>query len=220
MDLAEIRKKARLKYAPVERLGQDVVLSPPAAERARSNELEIPVERFWDAESNLPLVTEEEYALALQNHSAESEATSQWLTFVCGSEEYSLELATVLELIRPRRLTELPRSPDFLLGIVSLRGQIVPVVDLARRLNLKPSDDTSQQRVIVCSAADERIGLLVDRVVQVVRVKPEQVESAPLLADSPSKDFISGIGRVQGKMLVLLNPERILDVEPQAVLKD
>ncbi|PLX90718.1 MAG: hypothetical protein C0619_08720 [Desulfuromonas sp.] len=220
MDLAEIRKKARLQSAPAERLEQDMALSSSATEKVKASGSEISPESVWDSEANLPLITEEEYALALQSHTAESESTSQWLTFVCGNEEYSLELAKVLELIRPRSLTELPQAPDFLLGIVSLRGQIIPVVDLARRLNLQPSHDTSQQRVIVCAAGDERIGLLVDKVVQVVRMKPEQVETAPLLADSPTKDVISAIGRIQGKMLVLLNPERILDIEPQDVLTD
>jgi len=213
MDLAEIRKKARLQNAsedvdvPVGSLLQPTVEAvevSPADKRGS----------FWDSDVGLSVITEEEYAKNLLSHEIGCEDNVvQWLTFFLGKEEYALELSDVLELIRPRHLTDLPQVPDYLLGIVSLRGLIVPVVDLGRRLHLEQCGDASQQRVIICAFGEQRIGLLVDRVTQVVRINRDQVEPPPLIPDAPDRDFVAGVGRIKDRMLILLNPEKVMDIE-------
>jgi purine-binding chemotaxis protein CheW len=119
-------------------------------------------------------------------------------------------------LIRPRHLTELPQVPDYLLGIVSLRGVIVPVIDLRRRLSLAAAGDDSQQRVIVCTVAEQRIGLLVDKVGQVARINSDLLESPPLMLNAPAGDFVAGVGRLQGRMLILLDAEKVMAIEAPA----
>lgn len=218
MDLADIRKKARLQdEQPIASQADDHSLQPAAVEIGEVSREES-LENFWQDAAALALTTEEEYANGLASHGQEGEEKAvQWLTFSLGVEEYALELSSVQELIKPRHLTELPKVPDYLLGIVSLRGVIVPVIDLGRRLSLPSSHDESQQRVIVCASGEQRFGLLVDRVNSVVRINPDQVESSPLLADAPAKDFVAGVGRVDSRMLIYLDLERVTEIEGQGM---
>lgn len=215
MDLAEIRKKARLQNASEKTDVQEGSLQPAIVETEQVTPQEI-LENFWGSDAGLAITTEEDYAKNLLSHELEREENVvQWLTFFLGKEEYALELSAVLELIRPRHLTDLPQVPEYLLGIVSLRGVIVPVVDLGRRLNLEQCRDASQQRVIVCSFEDQRIGLLVDRVAQVVRMNRDHVEAPPLIPDAPDRDFVAGIGRIKDRMLILLDQGKVMDIERQ-----
>lgn len=218
MDLAEIRKKARLQNAP-----EEATLPDSRLPQTASAEVEIvpeeSLDNFWDSDAGLAVTTEEEYAQGLLDHEIECDSNMvQWLTFCLGAEDYALELSSVLELIRPRHLTELPQVPNYLLGIVSLRGVIVPVIDLGRRLHLENESDLSQQRVIVCASGEQQIGLLVDRVTQVVRINRTTVEAPPLVLNGIDNDFISGVGRIKGRMMMLLNPDKVMDIEPLASL--
>lgn len=217
MDLAEIRKKARLQNPPTETVEKKSQL--PQTEPVEVDDLspEAHLESLWNVETGLTIATEEEYAqnLLIEKVAGE-ENTVQWLTFFLGKEEYALELSSVLELIRPRHLTELPQVPDYLLGIVSLRGVIVPIIDLVRRLSLETHTNDGQQRVIVCACGDQRVGFLVDKVAQVARINSEQVEPPPLVLDAPADEFVAGVGRIQGRMLILLDPEKVMAIEPLA----
>lgn len=220
MDLAEIRKKARLQDASDEGVERESSLPQPANIEIGEVTHGETLENFWQATDALAVTTEEEYAQGLIRHDQEGEENAvQWLTFSLGDEEYVLELSAVLELIKPRHLTELPQVPEYLLGIVSLRGVIVPIIDLGRRLLLASNVDPGQQRVIVCVFGEQRVGLLVDRVTQVVRMNPERVEAPPLLPDAPEKDFVAGVGRIEGRMLILLNLEKLMNIEPLELLQ-
>jgi len=214
MDLTEIRKKARLQNVSDEAREPESRLGPPATIEVGGVSPEVALESFWDSETGMAVATEEEYAKGLLSHHVEREENVvQWLTFFLGVEEYALELSSVLELIRPRHLTELPQVPDYVLGIVSLRGVIVPVIDLGRRLNLEQYPDPAQQRVIVCSSAEQRIGLLVDRVAQVVRINSDQIEAPPMVTDSSDHDFVAGVGRIKDRMMILLNQDKVMAID-------
>jgi purine-binding chemotaxis protein CheW len=142
-----------------------------------------------------------------------SEQDRQWLTFFLQGEEYAIDIETVNEIIKPREITDIPRVPDFILGIVSLRGIVVPVFDLARRLNLGVVEIGPQSRVIVCHYGDGLIGLLVDSIAQVVRLNERKTETPPAMLSGLDREFISGIGRFQGRMLILLQLHNVLNPE-------
>ena len=224
MDLVEIRKKARQNAAeqkpqveieaqaagtlhtyeePEEPLVLPEITLPAAEQTAR------PVLQQYFPD--LDLATEEDYIQGISglDRSVDTE-TVQWLTFMLGPEEYALSLDVVLELIKPRDYTELPKVPEYVKGILSLRGVVVPVVDMRLRLKLGHSDDNSYQRIIVCEGKEQSIGILVDRITQVVRVANDAIEPAPLVLSEVEKEFVAGVGRFQGRMLILLNPEEIL----------
>ncbi|MDY0268183.1 chemotaxis protein CheW [Trichloromonas sp.] len=142
-----------------------------------------------------------------------SEQNRQWLTFFLQGEEYAMDIETVNEIIKPREITDIPRVPDFILGIVSLRGIVVPVYDLARRLNLGQVELGAQSRIIVCHHGGGLIGLLVDSIAQVVRLNERKIEAAPAMLSGLDREFIAGIGRYQGRMLILLQLHNVLNPE-------
>lgn len=142
-----------------------------------------------------------------------SEQDRQWLTFFLQGEEYAMDIETVNEIIKPREITDIPRVPDFILGIVSLRGIVVPVYDLARRLNLGEVEVGPQSRIIVCHHGDGLIGLLVDSIAQVVRLNERKIETPPAMLSGLDREFIAGIGRFQGRMLILLQLHNVLNPE-------
>lgn len=223
MDLAEIRKKAQQKPAlqqpaPVE----EKALLEPTVETEVHEE---PVRDFVLPQE--PLVTdaglkqffpdlnfasEEDYIQGISGTEKGLEVeTVQWLTFLLGKEEYALSLDVVLELIKPRTYTDLPDVPEYVRGILSLRGEVVPVIDLRTRLHLGRSEESSYQRIIVCEGNEQSIGLLVDRITQVVRIQKDAIEQAPLVVKD-GDNYVSKVGRYQGRMLILLNPEDVLKI--------
>lgn len=215
MDLADIRKKARVQGAQQEpdNRPQELV---PAAIVAQEPAPEAGQERFWEEIGCEQFATEEEYAQGLSGQEVEEDAAQvQWLGFYLGSEEYALDLEIVSELIKPRALTELPQVPEYVCGIISLRGEVIPVIDLKQRLGLKTANqcDLELQRIVVCEGAEQRIGLLVDRISQVVRLPQADIETPQLVGGEPAAAFIQGVGRKQNRMLIQLRPEKALEID-------
>lgn len=222
MDLAEIRKKAQQKPvqskpAPVE----DKVLAEPVLEEVQHEipDLDFLLPQKPAAEAGLKqffpdlnFASEEDYIQGLSGtEKGQDVETVQWLTFLLGAEEYALSLDVVLELIKPRTYTDLPAVPDYVRGILSLRGEVVPVIDLRTRLHLGRSEESGFQRIIVCEGAEQSIGLLVDRITQVVRMPKSAIEQSPLVLKD-GENYVSGVGRYQGRMLILLNPDDVLKI--------
>ena len=221
MDLVEIRKKARQKTSeeqsqavsgPQEVSGLQICDVPVVTEESPLPAVEpAPQAALQQYFPELTLATEEDYIQGLSGKEQSIAAdTVQWLTFMLGQEEYALSLDVVLELIKPRAYTELPKVPESIKGILSLRGEVVPIVDMRLRLNLGQSEPDSYKRIIVCEGKEQSIGILVDRITQVVRIATDSVEPAPLVLSEVEKEFVAGIGRYQGRMLILLNPDEIL----------
>jgi purine-binding chemotaxis protein CheW len=171
---------------------------------------------FWNEIGTEHFATEEEYSHGLTAYQGSDEFEQvQWLGFYLGKEEYALDLEVVSELIKPRTLTELPQVPAYICGIITLRGEVIPVVDLHIRLGLQydqPSDG-DLQRIVICDGPDQKIGLLVDRISQVVRLPVENVETPHLLGENPAIAYIQGVGRSQGRMLIQLRPEKVIEIE-------
>lgn len=213
MDLADIRKKARVTPP---------LVAPPAKIAAQSAEpaaLTLGVTAPEVADPGLMeglehFATENEYLQGLESDQHQDVDMVQWVGFFLGEEEYALDIHVVSELIKPRSLTELPRVPAHVCGIMTLRGEVVPVLDLKKRLGISAEgqDNTDAQRIVVCEAPGQRVGLLVDRVSQVIRLPRDAIEKPKLAGDEPLTAFIQGIGRNQGQMLILLRPEKALEM--------
>lgn len=218
MDLAEIRKKAQQKpTAAEERALFEPTLSAELQEESAADaplvvEQEPSGAGLKQFFPNLEFASEEDYIQGLSGTEKGLEVeTVQWLTFLLGDEEYALSLDVVLELIKPRTYTVLPDVPQYVRGILSLRGEVVPVIDLRTRLQLGQSKAGSYQRIIVCEGEEQSIGLLVDRITQVVRMPTGEIEQAPLVVKD-GDNYVSGVGRYQGRMLILLNPDEVLTI--------
>lgn len=116
------------------------------------------------------------------------------LAFDVADETYALALEAVREILKPPPVTDVPRAPEHVLGVISVRGRITTVIDLARRLRRRPGVIDKNSRILLVDDGDEIIGLLVDRVHQVYRLSTDEVETASVVAGDTS-EFVIGIGR-------------------------
>jgi purine-binding chemotaxis protein CheW len=147
-----------------------------------------------EAAKVLALATEESFLLGRATKAAL--AGHEILTLRVGRELYGVEVPKVREILRMREITEVPRAPAFLLGIVSVRGVIIPVLDLRKRLGMPASPETRETRIVVVGQDGEPFGLLVDEVRAVVRILEDQIEPAQGLIGLAESGFVSGISRV------------------------
>lgn len=137
----------------------------------------------------------------------------EFLIFRVSDEIYGINIMDIKEIIKPREVTEVPRSPGFVTGILSLRGTIIPIIDMRLRLGLIREQTTGRERVVVIKNAESFSGLLVDEVIQVVRVPNEAVEPAPAVLEGIDRDFVFGIGRSDGRLIIILNLANIADIQ-------
>lgn len=136
----------------------------------------------------------------------------EYLCFRVSDEIYGINIMDIKEIIKPREVTEIPRAPGFVSGVISLRGTIIPVIDMRSRLELSRANATGKERVVVIKNDLSFSGLLVDEVIQVVSINKENMEPAPSVLEGIDRDFVSGIGRSEGRLIIILNLENIADI--------
>lgn len=136
----------------------------------------------------------------------------EFLIFRVSDEIYGINIMDIKEIIKPREVTEVPRAPAFVTGILSLRGTIISIIDMRLRLGLIREQITGKERVVVIKNAESFSGLLVDEVIQVVRILKEAVEPAPAVLEGIDRDFVFGIGRSDGRLIIILNLANIADI--------
>lgn len=200
---------------------QTVEKSPVSRSRLQSpgqsiDEILDPLEAlFRQSDAGGQFATEENYFDGLVDASERvaEESGRQLLSFALGDEEYAVDITQVRETIKPREITEIPRVPDFMLGIISLRGVIIPVIDLNRRLKLGNATLSATSRIVVCQTGSRYSGLLVDKIHQVLRMSSNTIEAAPAMLSSLDRDYVSGIGRIQGRMVILLDLDAVMNIE-------
>jgi len=141
-----------------------------------------------------------------------AEDFQELLCFKVGTEEYAVNIMEIREIIKPRGVTEVPRVPGFVKGILSLRGIIIPVFNMRKRLGHAVAQNSGGERIIVVNKGEEFCGILVDEVIQVAKLATAAIEPPPALLEGIDRDFVNGIGRYGGHMLILLNLEKILDM--------
>ena len=133
------------------------------------------------------------------------------LLFNIAGEQYALPIEKIIEIITPRPATRVPNSDESVVGIISLRGTIVSILDIRRKLgHMSQAETTVDSRIIVVENEGETAGFLVDRVMRVVRVDPTQLESHPVVASSEQSEFIRGVFQHNQKLSILLDLERLL----------
>lgn len=166
-------------------------------------------------------------AKALQQSDAFEDSAGeehQFLTFVLAEETYALPILRIREIIEYGQLTRVPMVPDFIRGVINLRGSVVPVIDLSRRFGKKASHTTRKSCIVVIEIEDaeqtQEIGVLVDAVNEVIEIPATQVEPAPSFGTRIRTDFISGMGKVNGDFVIILQTDNVLSMEEMAMLAD
>jgi purine-binding chemotaxis protein CheW len=124
----------------------------------------------------------------------------------------------VKEVIRVREITWLPKAPSFVKGIINLRGDVIPIIDLRDKFGLEPREQTAATRVIVVEVEGRLMGMVVDSASQVVRIPADQIDPPPPVIGGLSQEFITGVGKLDGKLVILLNADAVLTVEEKMAL--
>jgi len=134
----------------------------------------------------------------------------QLVTFNLGSEEFALDILLVQEINRRVEITKVPKTPEFVEGVINLRGKIVPVLDLRKRFGLVGHEFTAQSRIIVVNIDNRVLGLLVDSVSEVLQIPAQTIEPPPPLVAGIDAAYIKGIGKFEDRLLILLDLGKIL----------
>jgi len=150
----------------------------------------------------------------VEKNEAESQ---QYLTFLLGEKVYGLEIINIKEIIEYGDVTEVPMTPDFISGVINLRGTVVPVIDLSQRFSGVPTKLAKRTSIIILELKNEdmkiEIGVTVDMVNEVLDIKTTDIEPAPSLGSQIQTNFIKGMAKVEGTLLILLDVKNVLSVD-------
>ncbi len=153
-----------------------------------------------------------------QVESAATAVGGKFLTFFLGEEEYGLEILKVQEIIGLMSITRVPRTPDFVRGVINLRGKVIPIVDLRKKFRMEPVEDTDQTCIIVVQTHGLQFGVVVDRVSEVVDLEDADIEEAPEFGAEIDTDYILGMGKTGSRVRILVDIDRVLSREELATL--
>jgi purine-binding chemotaxis protein CheW len=134
----------------------------------------------------------------------------QLVSFTLDDVEYGIDILQVHEILRIPEMTRLPNTPKFIRGVINLRGNVIPVVDVRERFGFRKTATTDESRIIVIESEGKQIGMFVDNVSQVIRINMNHIDPPSDLIEGVSEDFISGIGRLAGSLIVILALKNIL----------
>ena len=143
------------------------------------------------------------------------EETRQLVVFKLGDEEFGVDILQVREIERlGQGITRVPKSPDFVEGVINLRGEIVPIVDLRKRFGLVVRAIGHESRIVIVEVNDNQIGMMVDQVVEVLRVPVSLIDLAPSITKGVDAFFLSGVANIGGeRLIILLDLERALSAD-------
>lgn len=147
-----------------------------------------------------------------------SSKNNQLIIFRLAEEEFGVEITKVQEIIHMKDLTQLPDSSGFMAGIINLRGDIISVIDLRRRFGLK-QEVTKNTRIVIIEMNDQDVGLIVDAVSEVLRIEDNNIEDAPKKIVGIKNDYLKGIGKVEDKIIILLDLDKLLTTEEKLKLE-
>jgi len=162
--------------------------------------------------------------LPSSNLFAQGSDVHQHLTFSLGGEMYAMRILNVKEIIEYGQLTEIPMMPPFIRGVINLRGAVVPVIDLSSRFGNAPTQVGKRTCIVIAELAEEQgsqdVGVMVDAVSEVLDIPAGEIEPAPAFGAQIRTDFIDGIGKVNGRFVILLNVRNVLSIEEMAALSN
>lgn len=155
------------------------------------------------------------------NMSAQStETIYQLVSFVVEREEFGVDILKVQEIIRTVEITRVPKLPEFVEGVINLRGKIVPVIDLRKRFAIPEKKHDNETRIIVVELPDKVVGFLVDKVKEVIRVEKSIIEPPPELTTNINANYITGVAKLQDRLLILLDLDKVLSSDEQEHLAE
>lgn len=145
-------------------------------------------------------------------------AEKQYVVFKLGNEKYCADIANVGSITEFDNITKVPNTPSYIEGVINLRGEVIPIVSLKKRFNVAQAGESQDARIIIITYDGKNIGFLVDDASQVIRIDSENIEPTPAIIAGEDRKYISGVGKVDGTIVVLLDLIKILsDSEIEAL---
>lgn len=142
----------------------------------------------------------------------------QLVTFNLGKEEFAVPILQIQEINRLVDITKVPRSPDFVEGVINLRGKVIPIIDLRKRFGLPQAELGKYARIVVVNMEGRMVGLIVDSVSEVLRLSENAIEPAPPVVAGIDSEYIRGLGKLDGRLLIMLDLSKVLTKEERKEL--
>ena len=148
-----------------------------------------------------------------------TEQEEKFLTFILCNEVYGIEILRVREIIGVMNITTVPQTPDYMKGVINLRGKVIPVIDLRLKFSMQEEKYTQETCVIVVEVNNAHIGIIVDSVSEVVDINSSEIEETPPFGQGIDTSFMMGMGKVKEEIIILLNIEIVLSPEELELVK-
>ncbi|MFZ5947275.1 MAG: chemotaxis protein CheW [Stygiobacter sp.] len=150
---------------------------------------------------------------------ADTNEILQLVSFKIANEEFGVDILNVQEINKMTQITRVPNAPDFVEGVINLRGRVIPIIDLRTRLKLEKKEHDKDTRIIVVEIVNKTVGFIVDAVKEVLRIPTSIIEPPPQLATGIDSDFIRAVGKLEDRLLILIDLEKILTEQDKEQLK-
>ena len=154
-----------------------------------------------------------------EDHATEGMGTMQLVSFRLAREEYGIEITKVQEIILIGEITRVPQTPDYIKGLINLRSTVIPIVDLRLRFRLAQEDITDETRIMVVNVAGKTVGIIVDAVSEVLRISSDQIAPPPPTVAGLGREYLTGLVKLEDRLLILLDIDKILGKEETAALQ-
>lgn len=146
-----------------------------------------------------------------------NQLAGKYLTFKLADEEYGLEILKVQEIIQMQEVTKVPKTPDFVRGVINLRGKVIPVIELKKKFGMEASEDTDKTCIIVVQIGDHdntlTLGVIIDEVSEVLDIEAENIQETPSFGQNVNTEFILGMGKIGNNVKMLLDIDKVLTTE-------
>lgn len=161
---------------------------------------------------------EAEATVDYQKTTATGEELLQLVSFKLGEEEFGVDILKVQEINRLVEITKVPRTPDFVEGVINLRGKVIPIIDLRKRFGLNLKDNDKDTRIVVIDIDGSIMGMIVDAVSEVLRLPESTIEPAPEIATSIDSEYIRGVAKLEDRLLIFLDLSKVFSQQERAVM--
>lgn len=149
----------------------------------------------------------------MANQKQETGELLQLVSFKVGNEEFGVDILKVQEINKMTVITKVPNSPEFVEGVINLRGRVIPIIDLRKRLGMPEKEHDKNTRIVVVELASKTVGFVVDAVSEVLRISKDITEKPPELVAGVDSEYITSVAKLDDRLLILLDLERVLNKE-------
>jgi purine-binding chemotaxis protein CheW len=154
----------------------------------------------------------------IQENKTETSELLQLVSFKIANEEFAVDILNVQEINKMTQITKVPNAPDFVEGVINLRGRVIPIIDLRTRLRLEKKEYDKDTRIVVVEISNKTIGFIVDAVREVLRIPKNITEAPPELVSGIDSEFIKAVGKLEDRLLILIDLNKIITLDESAQL--